>query len=308
MPLRAPSLDALSGRLFAILVRVLSLLPLRAARGLADLFATVAWLAGTRAASTTRTNLALCFPELDRDERARLARRSLQQTARLLAEAGVLFHWPRDRWAALLTVSGAEHIECAQAAGRGVLILAPHFGNWECLALYLGRYGATGLYDPPRIASLEQPLREARERSGLRMLPIDRRGLRGVYEALNAGKVAALLPDQVPQRSAGVYVPFFGHPALTMTFAHRLIQRAEPTVLMGIARRVAYGFSVEFAPLPEAIRSDSAEVSAATMNNAIEALVRSDPSQYQWEYKRFRRQPRPDSGRAPDLYRVGRPG
>jgi len=283
--------DALKGRLFAAVIRLMSLLPLGITRGLVDAFASLAWLVRTRAARTTATNIALCFPELDSKAQARLGVQSLQQTARLLAEAGMFFHWPRQRWSALLRVTGEEHIERARAEGRGALILAPHYGNWECMALYLGAYSATALYDPPRIASLENPLREARERSGMTLLPIDRRGLRAIYEAVADGGVTALLPDQVPARSAGVYAPFFGHPALTMTFAHRLIQRTNPVVLLGVARRVKGGFSVEFAAVPGEVYADDPETSAAAMNRAIEALVRTDPSQYQWEYKRFRRQP-----------------
>ncbi|MFP6837835.1 MAG: lysophospholipid acyltransferase family protein [Pseudomonadales bacterium] len=292
-------IDTLKGWLLSVLVRVLALLPLTTARLLVDLFAGLGWQRYSRAARTTRTNIGLCFPELADVQRELLARRSLQQTSHLLAEAGLFFHWPRRRWSDLLAVSGAEHIERARAEGRGVLILVPHFGNWECLALYLGRYSATGLYDPPRITSLEKPLRTARERSGMRMLPIDRHGVRSIYKALSAGGVIALLPDQVPPRKSGVYAPFFGVPALTMTLAHRLIHRTGPSVLLGVARRVAGGFSVEFSPFPEEIHSDDAGISAKVMNQAIEELVRSDPDQYQWEYKRFRRQPLG----APDPYR-----
>ncbi|MCZ6712269.1 MAG: lysophospholipid acyltransferase family protein [Gammaproteobacteria bacterium] len=297
-------MDALKGWLLSVLVRMLAVLPLVTARLLVDLVAGLGWRRNSRAARTTRTNIRLCFPEVADAQRELLERRSLQQTAYLLAEAGMFFHWPRRRWSDLLTVSGAEHIERARAAGQGVLILAPHFGNWECLALYLGRYSATALYDPPRIASLDKPLRAARERSGMTMLPIDRRGLRAIYEALSAGGVAALLPDQVPPRNSGVYAPFFGVPALTMTFAHRLIHRTEPSVLLGVARRVGSGFSVEFSPLPREIHSDDAGISAKAMNQAIEKLVRTDPAQYQWEYKRFRRQ----ACGEPDPYRVERAG
>ena len=284
-------MDRLKGWLFGVLVQVLGLLPLGFARRAADLLVPLASLLAARAARTTRTNIDLCFPELDAGRRASLARQSLGQTARLLVEAGVLFSWPHQRWTALLSVTGTEHILRAQAAGQGVLILGPHFGNWECLGLYLGKFCATVLYDPPRLGWLEEPLRKARARSGVSVLPIDRRGLRAVYRALDSGGVAGLLPDQVPARNAGVYVPFFGIPALTMTFAHRLIQRTGPTVVLGVARRDTRGFSIEFSTLPEAIYSQDPRVSAAAMNRAIEDLVRSDPSQYQWEYKRFRRQP-----------------
>ena len=282
---------ALKGCLIVLAVRLFGVLPLRVTRAIADLIATVAWLGNSRAAQTTRTNLALCFPELDAVQRSRLGRKSLKHTARLLAEAGMLFHWPRERWEALLSVTGAEQIHQACADGRSVLILAPHFGNWECLALYLGQFSITALYDPPRIASLEKPLREARERTGVRMVPIDRSGLRAIYQSATDGGVTALLPDQVPERNAGVYASFFGRRALTMTFAHRLIKRAQPVVLLGAARRTQRGFNIEFSALPEGIYSEDPETYAETMNRAIEELIRTDPAQYQWEYKRFRHQP-----------------
>jgi KDO2-lipid IV(A) lauroyltransferase len=285
-------LNPLKRWLFAVTVRMFAALPLNWARQIMDPFAALAWVVGARAARTTQVNIALCFPELNGAARTALGRQSLKQTARLLAEAGLVFHWSRERWSALLSITGAEHIEQARAAGRGVLILVPHFGNWECLALYLGQFSVTALYDPPRVGLLEQPLRAARERSGVRMLPIDRSGLRAMYRNLASGGVTAMLPDQVPARNAGVYAPFFGQSALTMTFAHRLIERTHPLVLLGSARRTTAGFQVEFSKIAEEVYSNDPTVSARAMNQAIEALVRTDPSQYQWEYKRFRRQPR----------------
>ncbi|HEY5679471.1 MAG TPA: lysophospholipid acyltransferase family protein [Pseudomonadales bacterium] len=291
----------LKGWLILALLRATSILPLAAARALARAAAAAALTLDVRAARTTRINVALCFPELGPEEQARLVRDSLAHSASVVTEAGPLYHWPRARWQTRLTLVGDELFNEAMASGRGVLLLGPHFGNWEALPLFLGRYAVTGLYDPPRISALEKTVRAARERNGMRLLPIDARGLRGVYQALSAGSAAGILPDQVPGRNAGVYAPFFGHPALTMTLAHRLIRRTRPVVLLVAARRVSGGFRIEFHAAPPDILAPDPETSAAAMNSAIESLVRTDPSQYQWEYKRFRRQP---AGVA-DPYRVG---
>lgn len=278
--------------LLAGLTRVLSWLPLAAARRTGDALGTLVWLAHGNAARVTRINLALCFPELGERERRRLARRSLRQTSRLLGESGVTFRWPAARWRALVQdVQGERLVADALAGGRGVLVLVPHLGNWEFLSLYLGRYRMLALYDPPRLRGLEAPIRAARERGGAQLLAIDRGGMRALFEALRARRLVALLPDQVPRRQAGVYVPFFGVPALTMTFAHRLIQRTSPVVVLATALRVRGGFAIRFVAADPDVADADPVTAAAAMNRAIETLVRSAPDQYQWEYRRFRRPP-----------------
>lgn len=270
----------------------------RLGRGLGRL----AWRFDLEPARITRLNLAACFPELDAGDIGRLTRASLEHTGMLAAELGAVFRWPRERWTELeVSVQGQELIEAARADGRGVLILIPHFGNWEYLALALGRHRPMGLYDPPRIRALEPLLREARDRAGSTLLPIDAAGLRAFYRELASGGIVALLPDQVPERRAGVYADFFGRPALTMTFVHRLLQRADPVVLLGSATRCAGGFALTYRDLGRALHGPDAVASARAMNRAIEELVQTDPAQYQWEYKRFKR---PPEGTA-DPYRAG---
>ena len=278
-----------------VVVRLVSHLPLKVVRRLARWFSVVPATLNTRAAQITRTNLRLCFPKASKAEISALVCASLAETACIIAETGMLFHWPQQRWLALAEQTQTEALRAALAADKGVLVLVPHFGNWEYLALYLGQFGVTGLYEQPRLKSLEAPLRQARERGGISMLRLDGPGLRRAYRHLQQGGCLALLPDQVPRRTAGVYAPFFGVPALTMNFAHRLIQRTQPTVLLGTARRTAAGFAVSFERFPDArgkgIYAASPEVAATALNQAIEAAVLTDPAQYQWEYKRFRRQP-----------------
>ena len=221
-----------------------------------------------------------------------LSRQSLEHTGCLIAETGIVFRWSKTKLDSLLTiVEGEALVESSLAVHRGVLLLAPHYGNWDVLSLYLGRFGVTALYDPPRIASLEEPIRQARTRTGSMLLPIDAQGLRGVYQALKKGKMVAILPDQVPTLSAGTYAPFFGRPALTMTFAHRLIQSAKPLVVTGVAQRHSGGFKIRLREVDKEVYAQEADVCVAAMNLTIEKIVREDPVQYQWEYKRFKKPP-----------------
>lgn len=300
-----PGVERLTSVAFACLVRTLSLLSIEGQRRVGRWLGGLLWRFGRTEVQTTLTNLSLCFPDLSADQRSTLARQSVDHTAMLLTESGALFHWPPERWRALaIEVEGGEILDHACRQPNGALILAPHLGNWEYLALLLGERGITALYDPPRLRGLEPHIRRARNRAGANLLPIDQRGLRSLYQALKDGGLAGLLPDQVPGREAGVYAPFFGMPALTMTFAHRLLLRTRAEVVLAAALRCPGGFRICYRPLDPAIRDPDPVVSATAMNRAIADLVREAPAQYQWDYKRFKRQARG----TPDPYRTPRPG
>lgn len=270
----------------------------------------VAWMlvvAGSDTARFTRMNLHKCFPDMDARDQRQVLRQSLVHMALLFFELAQLRYWDLDQLLKSARVSGKAILDAAFASERGVLLLVPHFGNWELMCAYLGHhYTVAALYDPPKLPAVESLVLAARERYGGKMFPIDTGGMRSVFRELRGGKLVAILPDQVPDRHAGVYVPFFGHTALTMTLPHRLIDKANPTVLLGSVRRCNeasdlsgnkrlsgnYGYELSFETLfDDPSGATSAEQSAIEINLAIEKVVRRAPEQYQWEYKRFKRPP-----------------
>lgn len=272
-----------------VFVRVLAWLPVAMLRPAAVLFGRALWLVESRMARVTRTNVALAFPRLGDTERVRLARVSLAHTCTLALEAGWVWGWPVERvLARVASVEGRELVERALVRGRGVILLAPHLGNWEVANLYVTRhFGVTALYRPSGDAQLDEVVRAFRERSGARMMPADAGGIRAVLKTLHSGECIAILPDQVPKQ--GVEVEFFGHPALTMTLVHRLVRRTGARVLCVVAQRLHGGeFGLRFLELPAEISDCDPRVSAQAMNDVIERCVLEAPEQYQWEYKRFR--------------------
>lgn len=249
------------------------------------------------------------------DPVADFAQANLQATMRLLDETAICWRGPPDAWRALIdSVQGEDAVAVLAAAyaqqqkstgsaTAGVLLLSPHLGNWELLNMYLGaEFGVTVLYDPPKIAALDPLIRQARERTRSKVLPIGAAGLRGMVQRLRAGGVVGLLPDQVPEAKAGVLAEFFGKQALTINLVHRLVSRHHPRVFLVCALRNANGrFDICFDELTQALSGVGEAESARAMNAAIEKRVASAPEQYQWSYKRFKRV----SEDAPNIYRVG---
>jgi KDO2-lipid IV(A) lauroyltransferase len=286
--------ERLTRALFAASSVAIGALPLTLAQRLGAVAGALAWRLPTSAARITRINVDLCFPGIDAKERASLARRSLAETGRLIAEYLYFSRAPEARWRQCVeAVVDAALLQPDTARSRGVLVLVPHFGNWELLNLYLGReHGLIAMYEPRRDAVLERTILESRSRTGSTMVPATPLGVRALYRGLQSGRVVALLPDQVPSRAAGVFAPFFGLPALTMTLPHRLVRRTGARVVLGCAQRLPGGrFEIRFEDLGDALAVTSEVEAATALNRAIESVIARAPAQYQWEYRRFRRRP-----------------
>ena len=196
---------------------------------------------------------------------------------------------------------GAEHVDAALALGRGVVFLTPHLGCFEIMAqAYAQRYGQTNqpltvLFRPPRQAWLHAVVTSARARPGLHSAPTTLAGVRQIVKALKKGQSVALLPDQVPPWGQGVWVPFFGREAYTMTLSARLALQTGATVLMVWGERLPWGrgFKVHVQPLRANLPQDTAQAAGA-INLAMENLIRQCPQQYLWGYARYK-QPRQDA-------------
>ncbi len=215
-------------------------------------------------------------------------------------ESGWVWHDPKHRCKKLIcAVHGEEIIQHAQQNNKGVLLLAPHYGNWELLNVYLGsRYKFTCLYDPPRLQGLGAAIKTGRERTGSRLLPANISGIRALMRALHNGEMVGILPDQVPATGAWSMTEFFGNPALTMTLPCKMAKRVNTEVVLGVAKRQrdSRRFELSFSRVDLVDNHDCPEV----INSTIEKLVLTDLSQYQWEYKRFKIPRRLSDARKPE--------
>lgn len=274
-------------------------MPLGMARAVGAGLGRINWWLGSTMVKTTRINLALCLPETGKSERTLLAKASIINTFQTMCEAGAAWLWPAEKVLGhVLSVEGLPLLEAAAAQGKGVILIAPHLGNWEVLGIYLSHCGCGPLnllYQPPRDEQIDHFIRHARSRHGASLVATDNKGVISLLKALKCGEIGGILPDQVPPESGGEFAPFFGKPALTMTLVSRLSWKTGARVIMGSAIRVCvdgkHGWHVVFQePEPE-IYAKHMQTSLAAMNNAVEKAVQLYPEQYQWEYKRFKRMP-----------------
>ena len=271
------------------LFRLFSLLPLPVLHNLGALMGWVVWLTSPTYRRHVRENIALAGLQHARNA-------AIAEAGKGIAELPKIWLRPKEELLErVVKVSGWEHVEAARAAGRGVLYLTPHLGCFEITAQYLAaRPSADGsvqaitvLYRRPRQDWLA-PLMEQGRGMNLKLAPADLSGVRRLMKALRHGEASGMLPDQVPGNGEGIWVPFFGRPAYTMTLAARLAEGGA-AVLCTYAERLHYGagYHIHFIPLAQPLVGDL-PARVAQLNHEIEAIIRRCPEQYIWGYNRYK--------------------
>ncbi|CCK77373.1 Bacterial lipid A biosynthesis acyltransferase [Oleispira antarctica RB-8] len=274
------------------LIRLVSFLPLPAAHALGRVMGKLLWF--TDNARIAKINLRISYPDLNDAEIESLARESLIALGKTYAEMGMSWMWPIPKVQKLITqVEGLEHLEKALSDKQGIILIAPHLGNWEVLNHFFRQHlFMTVMYKPAKIPALDNFIFSTRKRVDVGLVPADRSGVESLYQLLNDKGVVAVLPDQEPGLKSGVFAPFFGQTALTGKLIGELANNTSAFLLCCYAKRLENGnYGVVLKPAHDDIRNSDEVAAATALNASIEECINDCPEQYQWNYKRFRRQP-----------------
>lgn len=276
----------------SVLMRLAARLPLSFVHALGALLGWLVYAVSPSYRRRLRENLAASRVAQDHAALRRLRHAAIAHAGRALMELVVIWGRPLPQVTGLVRAcEGWHHVTAAAALGRGIIFLTPHLGGFEVAALYASeRLPLTVLYRPPKLRALSALMEGGRARGGLKLAPTDVTGVRRLLSALRRGEAVGLLPDQVPTAGEGVWAPFFGRAAYTMTLAGRLAARTGAPVLIAVARRLprGRGYHLSLRPLASPFTGEAAH-DARLLNEAIENVVRECPEQYLWSYNRYKR-------------------
>lgn len=238
------------------------------------------------------TNLRLCFPNMPADERNALVKRNFQAFGRSFIERGILWWSAPRRIRKLVHVAGLEHLHAT--AGQPVILLVPHFValdvGWSWLTQ---QTNLVSVYSNQKNPVFHKKLFEGRLRFGASQLYARQQGLRPIVKAMRTGLPFYYLPDQDLAIKDGMFIPFFGVQAATLTTVPRLAAMTGAKVIPLITRMLpdAAGYEIRFYPAWESYPSEDLFADTRRMNAFIEDRVREMPEQYFWLHKRFKTRP-----------------
>jgi lauroyl/myristoyl acyltransferase len=225
--------------------------------------------------------------------REELLRRHFRAFGAAMMGVSLIWWASAPRLRSLVRFRNREHYDNALAAGKKIILLAPHFLGLEVAGVFLAHERRIiSMYKEPRNDLVDWLMRRSRLRFGGALFERDSH-LKGLIRLIRSGYPFYYLPDQNPGEAAHVFAPFFGVPTATLTALSRLARLADAAVIPCFTRLLpkGEGYEIIFHPPLAGFPSGDDVADASAMNAAIEAGVREMPEQYMWTYKRFKQRP-----------------
>ena len=269
-------------------LRIFEPLPHRLLYLLGRGFGNLVYLFPTPFKRIARRNIELCLPELDAAIRQRILREHFAGLGCALFETAISWWSSDERIRRITGMKGMEHVEAAQATGRGVLLLSAHFNSIEigCRAL-AARLPLNIMYRPTKNLLIGEFVHSRRAVQTRRAIPRD--DVRALIKALKGGEVVWYAPDQSFRKKGAEMVRLFGIPAATNTATSRIAGMTDALVLPYFFERLPGGgyLGVIHPPL-ENFPTQDAVADSERFNRLVEAEVRRLPDQYLWIHRRFK--------------------
>ncbi len=243
-------------------------------------------------ANTARQNLLAAYPAKSKAEREHIVREVCENLGRVVAEYPHLDKMTFGE-GGRVEVEGLQYALEATSLGKGVMFVSGHFANWEVMPIAAQHHGLEGaiVYRPPNNPFVDRWISRQRSKLGPReQITKSARGTRRIFTLLRRGKCVFMLVDQKTYQ--GVPAPFFGRDALTTSAPASLALKMGLALVPTSCERIKGArFRVHVHP-PVTIAPSGdfeADVLALTrkINETLEAIVRSRPSQWLWIHRRW---------------------
>ena len=261
-------------------------MPVSLARTLAAAGGTLAWAVQGDRRRVLLQNLEYTAPERSPAERRQLARRTFRNLAVTAVDQFRLPNIAPNEVRSLFEITGLEHIDAAQARGKGTVIATAHLGPYELAAACFATlsYSVYGMVEDLEPAVLEA-LATYRSATGMQIVNM-KDGLRAAYRILGEGHILALVADRAIGDTRGLLeVPFAGGRRLLPTGPVVFAQATGAALVTAFAMPNPRGeprYRIEFDP-PLIAESRDASERDRLMNIVAQrmgAAVRRNPDQW----------------------------
>lgn len=276
------------GAIFVVGGALSRLLPPRLRYGVARVGGTLGYQVLGRMRRQAIENYAgvLHQPESSAEVR-RVAREAVVGYTKLLADFALLPSLTPERVGRMVTWEGIDRIHRAREQGKGVIVVTPHFGNWDIAAAATTAQGLplTAVTEEYGTSDLNRRVIEARKRIGMNVVPLTVTAGKAVINALRRNELVALVCDLPPHDGRTVRVRICGQDAVVPAGPALLALRTGAPVLPFMCRRLPDDrYRVEVLPEvkfhPSGNRDRDVEHLAQAIMDSFEPTLKATPEQW----------------------------
>ncbi len=276
------------------LTRLVQIMPGRLADWLAIALGNLAYLLMTKRREVAMNNLRRAFgDEKAERELARIARKVFINIARTLVEFARQPVLKKVRILEMIDAEGVEHLERIKVDGKGAMLVAGHFGNWELFggwAAALG-YPVDFLVGQQHNKKVDELMNSFRRALGVGIIPIGIAS-RHVIKSLRSNRMIAVVNDQ-HSATGSVVVNFFGRPAASHKGPAAFAVKMDCPLLTGALIRKGYArhHAIVLPPIQPPKTGDEEKdilIMTQKFTDCLEAFIRQYPEQWMWTHRRWK--------------------
>ena len=236
----------------------------------------------------TKTNLSIAFPDLAKHELDLLAKESYKETLKSFYET--LFTWSRSSKKIIRETKRINNrfLFNSQEKESGLIIFALHNRSIDFMLRWISSQRPhTSLYKKIKIKPIDKFVKKLRQEGNCKMVETGIGGVKTILNSLEKNQMTCMASDQVPANGLGVYSTFFGHECYSFSLAPKLARKSNKQILMSyLSYEKDIGHIINFKkPSNEIYENNGVDV----MNEEMEREIKKSPTEYSWEYKKFRK-------------------
>ena len=270
---------------------LLSPFGLRFGYAFCDLITSIVFVLNTEIVKISRININIAYSSINQKDRESLVKRSVKQSIRSYYET--LFCLSRNQTKLNQSIFKVENRFLFTQTNRdfGLILLSNHNRSVDLLLNQLtNQEDVTAIFKPIKIKVFNEFVRKNRQKSGSNVFETNFTGVKELFAALKRCEAVAMAADQVPAKNMGVYEIFFGRKVYTTNLIPSLHSKTKAPIVSvalhsdNLSNRlyIRYGSKKTY--------KEELPYSAKAMNKEIENIININPEDYNWEYKRFKKQ------------------
>jgi len=189
-------------------------MPLKFAYSVATFLSVVYYIFAFRDRRMVTENLRVIFPEKNRKEISAIRLRVFLNFAKYLVDFLRFKKLDMNYIKNKVNIKGIKNVDEGLKAGKGVILLTAHLGNWELGGVVISQLGypLLSVALPHKSKKVNKFFNDKRQSKGMEILPLGK-AAKGCLKALRENRLLALVGDR-DFTDKGRSAFFFGKPAL----------------------------------------------------------------------------------------------